>query len=74
MEDENDVPALDWPSLEALLWDPHHSLLPQNVVSRFYCLPVFAGLQVLEELASGNEVSLGQIAPDMSLTLLRYTK
>ena len=62
-EDENNVPALDWPGLEALLWDPHYSLLPQDVVSHFYRLLVFTGLQVLEELVSGNEVSLGRIAP-----------
>ena len=63
MEDKDDVLALDWPGLDALLRDPHHSLLPQDIVSRFYCLPVFAGLQVLEVLASGNKVSLGRIAP-----------
>ena len=63
MKDVNDILALDWPGLGALLQDSHHSFLPQDVVPNFYRLLVFAGLQVLVVLASGNEVSFSQIAP-----------
>ena len=62
-KDVNDIPALDWPGLGALLQDSHHSFFPQDVVPRFYRLRVFAGLQVLVVLASGNEVSFSGIAP-----------
>ena len=62
----DDVPALDWPGLDALLQDPRHSLLLQDVVSHFYCLPVSAGLQVLEELASSDEVSLGWLVRELA--------
>ena len=62
-KDVNDVPALDRPGLGALLRDSHHSFFLQDVVPRFYRLRVFAGLQVLVVLASGNEVSFSGIAP-----------
>ena len=62
-EDKNDIPALNGPGLGTLLQDPHHSFLLQDIVSCFNRLPVFAGPQVFEELASGDEVSLGQINP-----------
>ena len=61
--DVNNILALDRPGLGALLRDSHHSLFPQDVVPRFYRLLVFAGLQVLVVLASGNEVSFSRIAP-----------
>ena len=62
-KDVNDIPALDWPGLGTLLWDSHHTFFPQDVIPRFYCLLVFAGLQVLVVLASGNEASFSGIAP-----------
>ena len=62
-KDINDIPALDRPSLSTLLWDSHHSFLLQDIVPRLYCLPVFAGLQVLVVLASGNDVSFSGVAP-----------
>ena len=62
-KDVNDIPALDRPGLGALLWDSHHSFFPQDIVPLFYRLLVFAGLQVLVVLASGNEVSFSGIAP-----------
>ena len=61
-KDINDIPALDWSGLGALLWDSHHSFFPQDIVPHFYHLLVFAGLQVLVVLASGNEVSFSGIA------------
>ena len=63
MKDVNDIPALDQSSLGALLRDSHHSFFPQHVVPRLYCLLVFAGLQVLVILASGNQVSFSGVAP-----------
>ena len=63
MKDVNDIPALDRPGLGALLRDSHHSFFPQDIVPRFYGLRVFAGLQVLVVLVSGNEVSFSRIAP-----------
>ena len=63
MKDVNDILALDRPGLGALLWDSHHSFFPQDIVPCFYGLLVFAGLQVLVVLASGNEVSFSGIAP-----------
>ena len=62
-EDEDNIPALNWPSLGALLQDPHHSFFLQDVVSSLDRLPVLAGLQVLEELARGYQVPFGQVAP-----------
>ena len=62
-KDVNDIPALDWSGLGALLWDSHHSFFPQDDVPRFYGLRVIAGLQVLVVLASGNEVSFSGVAP-----------
>ena len=62
-KDVNDIPALDQPGLGALLQDSHHSFFPQDVVPHFYGLRVFAGLQVLVVLVSGNEVSFSGIAP-----------
>ena len=63
VENENNIPAVNGPGLGALLRDPHHSFFLQDNVSSFDHLLVFAGPQVLEELASGDEVSLGRIAP-----------
>ena len=63
MKDVNDIPALDQPGLGTLLQDSHHSLFLQDVVPHFYCLRVFACLQVLIVLVSGNEVSFSGIAP-----------
>ena len=37
-------------------------------------LPVFAGLQVHEVLASGNEVSLGRIAPGHALNIAKVCR
>ena len=33
MKDVNDIPALDWPSLGALLWDSHLSFFPTFITS-----------------------------------------
>ena len=65
MKDVNDIPALDRSSLGALLWDSHHSFFPQDVVPHLYRLRVFAGLQVLVILASGNQVSFSGVAPGL---------
>ena len=62
-KDEDHIPALDRPGLGHLLRDPHHSFFPQDVVPCLYHLWVFAGLQVLVVLASGNQVPLSRIAP-----------
>ena len=62
-KDVNDIPALDRSGLGTLLRDSHHSFFPQDIVPRFYHLRVFAGLQVLVVLASGNKVSFSRIAP-----------
>ena len=62
-KDVNNILALDWSGLGALLWDSHHSFFPQDVVAHFYGLQVFARLQVLVVLASGNEVSFSGVAP-----------
>ena len=63
MKDVNDIPALDRSGLGTLLWDSHHSFFLQDIVPHFYHLRVFAGLQVLVVLVSGNEVSFSGIAP-----------
>ena len=63
MEDVDNIPALDWSGLGTLLWDPHHSFFPQDIVPHLYRLPVLAGLQVLVVLASGNEVIFRGVAP-----------
>ena len=62
-KDVNDIPALDWSGLGTLLWDPHHSFFPQDIVPRLYCLWVFAGLQVLVILACSNQVPFSGVAP-----------
>ena len=62
-KDEDHIPALDRLGLGHLLRDSHHSFFPQDVVPRLYRLWVFAGLQVLVVLASGNQVPLSGIAP-----------
>ena len=61
--DINNIPALNWSGLGALLQDSHHSFFLQDDVPRFYGLWVFASLQVLVVLASGNEVSFSGVAP-----------
>ena len=63
MEHVNNIPALNWSGLGALLWDSHHSFVPQDGVPCLYGLQVFACLQVLVVLASGNEVSFSGVAP-----------
>ena len=62
-EHVNNIPALNRSSLGALLWDSHHSFVPQESVPRLYGPRVFARLQVLVVLASGNEVSFSGVAP-----------
>ena len=62
-KDINNIPALNRSGLGTFLWDSHHSFFPQDIVPRFYRLPVFAGLQVLVVLTSGNEVTFSGIAP-----------
>ena len=62
-EHVNNIPALNRSGLGALLWDSHHSFVPQDGVPRLYGLWVFARLQVLVVLASGNEVSFSGVAP-----------
>ena len=62
-KDVNDIPALDRSGLGFLLRDSHHSFFLQDVVPNLYCLQVFAGLQVLVILVSGNEVSFSGVAP-----------
>ena len=62
-KDVNDIPALDQSGLGALLRDSHHSFFSQDIVPRLYCLRVFAGLQVLVILASGNQVPFSGVAP-----------
>ena len=62
-KDVNDIPALDRSGLGALLRDSNHSFFSQDVVPRLYRLRVFAGLQVLVVLASGNQVSFSGVAP-----------
>ena len=62
-KDVNDIPALDRSGLGALLWDPHHSFFPQDIVPHLYRLRVFAGLQVLVILACGNQVPFSEVAP-----------
>ena len=62
-KDVNDILALHRSGLGALLWDSHHSFFPQDTVPRLYRLWVFAGLQVLVILASGNQVSFSGVAP-----------
>ena len=62
-KDEDHILALDQPGLGHLLWDSHHSFFPQDIVPRLYRLRVFAGLQVLVILASGNQVSFSGVAP-----------
>ena len=39
-KDVNDIPALDRSGLGALLWDPHYSFFPQDVVPCLYRLRV----------------------------------
>ena len=63
MKDVNDIPALDRSGLGAHLRDSHHSFFLQDVFPRLYRLRVFAGLQVLVILASGNQVSFSGVAP-----------
>ena len=62
-KDVNDIPALDRSGLGTLLWDSHHSFFLQDVVPHLYHLWVFAGLQVLVVLVSGNQVSFSGVAP-----------
>ena len=62
-KDEDHIPALDRPGLGHLLRDSHHSFFPQDVVPCLYPLRVFAGLQVLVILVSGNQVSFSGVAP-----------
>ena len=62
-EDINDILALDRSGLGTLPRDSHHSFFPQDVVPHLYCLWVFAGLQVLVILSSGNQVPFSGVAP-----------
>ena len=62
-EQVNNILALNWSGLGALLRDSHHSFVPQDGVCRFYGLRVSAHLQVLVVLVSGNEVSFSRVAP-----------
>ena len=62
-EDVNDILALDRSGLGTLPQDSHHSFFPQDVVPHLYCLWVFAGLQVLVILSSGNQVPFSGVAP-----------
>ena len=59
----NYIPALNRSGLGALLWDTHHSFIPQDGVSRLYGLRISAHLQVLVVLVSANEVSFSGVAP-----------
>ena len=63
MEHVNNIPALNRSGLGALLRDSYHSFVPQDGVPRLYGLRVFARLQVLVVLVSGNEVSFSGVAP-----------
>ena len=62
-KDVNDILALDWSGLGALLRDSHHSFFLQDDVPHFCGLRVIAGLQVLVVLVSSNEVSFSGVAP-----------
>ena len=62
-EDINNIPALNQSGFGALLRDSHHSFFLQDGVPRLYGFRVFARLEVLVVLASGDEVAFSRVAP-----------
>ena len=68
-EDINNIPALNQSSFGTLLQDSHHSFFPQDGVPCFYGLRVFAGLELLVVLVSGDEVAFGGVTPGHILNM-----
>ena len=62
-KDVDDISALNQSGFGALLWDSHHSFIPQDGVTRLYGLLVLAGLQFLVVLAGGDKVAFSGVAP-----------